>query len=248
MALANRNLARIPAVATTASTCPADSPDGSPNGSPHGAKPTGASQSGDALVKIEQPKSVARFFRWREAWNLGIASLDRDHRRLAALLDRIAHLADGSPPAHAPHGLMRMLDTLGEETRAHFAHEEALMHAADYPHYAAHKAEHDLLMAEYTLLVREVAERAGYLIEDGRLLRIRPRSVNPPRAASYQPTASSTAAHPVPAHFTGLPLLRPARFTLDLATLESLKGWFLGHLLDDDRHFARYLHGIRLNA
>lgn len=270
MALADRPLARLPHALHRigAGIGPARPAPGFTSTAPDPA-PVGNTCSGPSHIgnRADLPRPgpfapAASFFRWREAWNLGVASIDRDHRRLAALLDRIAHLTTQAPPAHAPHGLMRLLARLGQETRAHFAHEEALMRATDYSHLAGHKAEHDLLLAEYTLLVREVAERAGYLLADGALLRIRPLPLNPARTAAYQPATQLATGTP-PAPLAPVPdseltqdvltqdvltRWRPARFTLDLETLASLKAWFLGHLLDDDRHFAHYLRRMGLHA
>lgn len=108
------------------------------------------------------PREPQRFFRWREDWRLGVRAMDDDHRRLAALLDGIAgEIGEDGEPIGDGFALLPRLLVLGRATRAHFAREEALMRTADYPHLAAHKCEHDLLLAEFTELVREVAVRGA---------------------------------------------------------------------------------------
>lgn len=137
---------------------------------------------------------VEPFFRWRDDWCLGVRTMDEDHRSLAELIDRLA--SDMLYPAAQlrPYSMLRRLAALDGEARRDFAREEDLMRQSDYPALAEHKCEHDLLLAEFTALVREVmAGGAGHL---------------------------------------------------DIATLDALKAWFLGHLLDTDKRFARWLREV----
>lgn len=69
---------------------------------------------------------------------LGVAEMDDDHARLEALLAREATAADADLPA--------LLDAVAEETRTHFAHEEALMRAAQFPVLFCHMAQHKMIL------------------------------------------------------------------------------------------------------
>jgi len=135
--------------------------------------------------------SSFRFLRWRDHWAVGIQPIDTDHRMLCALLERIAReFSANRPETPAPTGyvasagqpslpdlglssdqsgakasLMLHLLVLGEHTRAHFAREEALMRANDYPDLAAHKREHRLLLAEYVGLLREISAGDGEVLD-----------------------------------------------------------------------------------
>jgi hemerythrin len=131
--------------------------------------------------------SAPCFMRWREQWALGIEPIDTDNRMLCALIERIArdfcgnHFGAGAFAA-TPDGtdrpclpeiglaadresvrgsLMLRLHVLGEHVRAHFAREEALMRANDYPDIAAHQREHRLMLAEYVDLLRDVDHNVG---------------------------------------------------------------------------------------
>ncbi len=121
--------------------------------------------------------------------------MDEDHRCLAAILNHIApdlcSCADGGWNWAIDARLLSRLETLGAHTREHFRREEQAMRDSDYPAFAQHKAEHDLLLAEYTVMLRDIC------------------------SAGLQ--------------------------SLELGTLEALKQWLIGHVLDDDKALADYL-------
>jgi hemerythrin len=55
---------------------------------------------------------------------------------------------------------MAALNELAAHTREHFRREEEVMRAGDYPDLAVHKSEHDQLLAELAMLVRDLRERS----------------------------------------------------------------------------------------
>jgi len=84
---------------------------------------------------------------WTDDFLIGIGELDYEHRGLVADINALHR----ELREHADRD--RIEDTLaGIFTRlqAHFALEEHVMTEHDYPHFAEHKAEHDLLLDEYT--------------------------------------------------------------------------------------------------
>jgi hemerythrin len=110
---------------------------------------------------------VSSFIAWREDWLLGIADVDDEHRKLVALLNRIAERrccgSDAGParPDGADSALVvTMLAELGEEVRKHFRNEEGHMQEAGYPDYDDHRYEHLELLAEFAELMRDI-ERGG---------------------------------------------------------------------------------------
>jgi methyl-accepting chemotaxis protein len=120
------------------------------------------------------PNSLATsYLAWRDEWTLEVGFMDEDHRQLAELLNRLARdCGTGPVPGLRPPGLqarsapetLGALDTLAGEARLHFHREEALMRMHGYPDFDDHKADHDLLLAELSVLSRELADtRAGYL-------------------------------------------------------------------------------------
>jgi hemerythrin len=142
----------------------------------------------------------APFFEWRDEWTLEVGFMDEDHRLLAGRLNGLARQfgcredREASAAGRATFrrtALREALDELGHATHDHFQREEEVMRTLAYPGFMAHKAEHDLLLAEYKVLVREIDDSA--------------------------------------------------RGCLDLETLESLKQWLMGHVLDMDRDLAAFL-------
>ncbi len=140
------------------------------------------------------------FFEWRDCWTLEVGFMDEDHRLLARLLNRIARdFGDWSDPSGIPgvatgrsgSALLEALDDLAQHVRDHFQREEDVMRTLGYPDYPAHKSEHDILLAEYAVMVRGM------------------------RASG--------------------------RELLDISTLETLKDWLMGHVLEVDRQLAEFL-------
>ena len=75
---------------------------------------------------------------WTEAFSIGIAPLDYEHRNLFSTLNRLHDELDRHEDAD------RIEDTLGEihaRMAAHFALEEKVMRENKYARYAEHKAE-----------------------------------------------------------------------------------------------------------
>lgn len=154
------------------------------------------SNAAPALMQAPRP----RFFEWRDCWTLEVGFMDDDHRLLAELLNRIARdFGDWPDPSgirgvgagRSASALLGVLDDLAEHVRGHFQREEDVMRTLDYPDYPAHKSEHDILLAEYAVMVREI------------------------RASG--------------------------RELLDISTLETLKDWLMGHVLEVDRQLAEFL-------
>lgn len=151
-----------------------------------------------AVAKVEPSYPTSRaisFIVWRKEWTLNVDFMDDDHRCLAAILSRIPpdlrRCADSGWNCAVNARLLSRLEALGAHTREHFRREEQAMRDSDYPAFAQHKAEHDLLLAEYTLTLRDI------------------------RSAGPQ--------------------------SLELGTLDALKQWLIGHVLDDDKALADYL-------
>mgnify|MGYP003574381952 CR=1 FL=1 len=151
--------------------------------------------------RTQRPQSTARptpYLEWRETWTLEVGFMDEDHRALAVMLNCLARDYGVDPPVlgnpirrpDAP-SLQEALEELVGHTRAHFQREEEVMRIDGYPGLADHKSEHDLLLAELSMLARG--------------------------------------------------LRQSGRQWLDRDLLDSLKDWFLGHLLEQDRELADFL-------
>jgi len=104
---------------------------------------------------------VSEFVHWLDSWLLEIPELDKEHRELVDLLNRLVHCQcpnaprQGDSPAPDRDGIA-MLQELGLHVKRHFKHEEAFMREAGYPRYEDHRYEHMTLLAEFSELLREV--------------------------------------------------------------------------------------------
>ena len=82
---------------------------------------------------------------WAEDYRTGIDYVDREHRKLVDIINRISETLSAAESEKA------VTDCLGQiyaEVSAHFALLEKLMRENDFAHYAAHKANHEKLLEE----------------------------------------------------------------------------------------------------
>lgn len=71
---------------------------------------------------------------------LGMPAMDRSHREMAEMIDRMAAASNAT--------FVYLYPDLVSHTRAHFAMEEVLMQQNGYPGAAEHKANHDRVRGE----------------------------------------------------------------------------------------------------
>jgi hemerythrin-like metal-binding protein len=84
-------------------------------------------------------------FEWNPAYSVKVGSIDSQHRGLLELGGELSKaMATGQGKAVAG----KILNRLIQYTGMHFAHDERLMMAHGYPGFAAHKAQHDALVAK----------------------------------------------------------------------------------------------------
>lgn len=92
---------------------------------------------------------------WTPALGTGVPLLDEHHRKIFQWLTELEAAAVEERTLFGVYALVR----LKHYTRDHFAAEEALMKAADYPDLAAHKAEHAAFRATLgDLQIRSMGE------------------------------------------------------------------------------------------
>ena len=73
-------------------------------------------------------------------FNVGVPAMDRTHRELFDLLNRMAEASDAA--------FAYLYPDLVNHTHAHFANEEVLMRQSDFPGGAAHIADHRAILTE----------------------------------------------------------------------------------------------------
>jgi hemerythrin len=108
---------------------------------------------------------MTTLFAWSEDYTVKVASLDRQHRKLFSLADRLQQaLGTGKSNSVIDAILKELLDY----TLTHFAAEEALLRKNGYPQLPAHVAEHEALRVKLAVFQEEYA--AGNRDVPGKLM------------------------------------------------------------------------------
>ena len=94
-----------------------------------------------------------RPFEWSEEFDVHVSEIDVEHRELFRLADDLY----GALIAEAPAGeVQAALAELGTHVAEHFSHEEGLMRASGYLHYAWHRRQHAAARARMATLERRI--------------------------------------------------------------------------------------------
>lgn len=96
------------------------------------------------------------FIPWSDAFEIGVPAIDREHRELTELLNRVAALNAAGNAIH--DDLLELLGHLYQHTQVHFRHEEELMSAIGFDDYLNHRAEHQMLLAELRSFVQQIEQ------------------------------------------------------------------------------------------
>lgn len=81
-------------------------------------------------------------FPWQPEYSVGVIEIDEQHKRLLDLLNRLQEAMAGGRGRQA---LGPIVSELVLYTERHFATEERLMRAHQYPDFEAHRKEHETL-------------------------------------------------------------------------------------------------------
>ena len=82
---------------------------------------------------------------WNDKMSVGVSMLDADHKKLVEMLNE---LYDAVQNGKGKDSLGKILDSLIDYTKIHFAHEEKFFLQTNYPESAVHKKEHDDLTSQ----------------------------------------------------------------------------------------------------
>jgi hemerythrin-like metal-binding protein len=98
-----------------------------------------------ALPWIHKRVTARQFVTWREDLAIGIGAVDEDHRKLFGLINNL------QTAIYYPAGETferQALNELVDYTKYHFTREEELMERNGYPELAAHKRQHQEMIAK----------------------------------------------------------------------------------------------------
>jgi hemerythrin len=103
--------------------------------------------------------TATQIFPWREAYSVHIPQIDGQHQQLIGLINQLhAAMLQGN----GAQTLGNILDDLVRYATGHFAYEESMLQQRGYPELAAHRAEHQRLIAQVYQLQKDF--RSGKLL------------------------------------------------------------------------------------
>ncbi len=103
------------------------------------------------LPLVHRYLKTRKYLQWKPEYDLGIESIDRQHRKLVGLINNLQTAVDYSTGEEFEN---KALDELVDYTRTHFKYEEGLLEQNAYPDFESHCAEHERMIAR----VEEVLE------------------------------------------------------------------------------------------
>ena len=98
---------------------------------------TSSAEGGQAFEKIV----------WSDAYSVGVADLDRQHRKLIDMINQLGDLP-AEKNAESAAALHEILSALFDYTQTHFRDEEAHLRRMGYPQLEAHEREHAAFVAK----------------------------------------------------------------------------------------------------
>ena len=101
---------------------------------------------------VHRRMSSRRFIEWKDEYNVGIESIDSQHRKLVNLINQLQTAVDYSTGEEFER---EALDELVDYTKTHFEYEEGLMAQYDYPELEPHKALHRKMIAKVEEVLAE---------------------------------------------------------------------------------------------
>lgn len=96
------------------------------------------------LPFLHRKLTARQYVEWKDDYSVGIDSIDRQHKKLIALINSLQTAVDYSAGADYEQ---EALDALVDYTKTHFSYEEGLMEQNEYPDFTTHRAEHELMIA-----------------------------------------------------------------------------------------------------
>ena len=100
---------------------------------------------------------------WDETLSVGHEAMDGEHRAMVAVISRLYEENGKSPGSPA---VLRLLDELLADTRAHFASEETLMRSVGHAESEEHRDEHAALLVELQLVIERARKHPETLTID----------------------------------------------------------------------------------
>ena len=106
-----------------------------------------------AVIPFIHDKIVSkRFVTWKDSYSVGIDSIDQDHKKLLGMINQLQTAAHYQTDDAL---IEQTLNDLVDYTKYHFAREEDLMKANNYPDFDAHKKQHEEMVQQVSKFIDE---------------------------------------------------------------------------------------------
>jgi len=112
---------------------------------------------------IHRRVSAKHFIQWKDEYNVGIDSIDQQHRKLVNLINQLQTAVDYSTGEEFER---EALDELVDYTKTHFGYEEGLMEKYGYPDFEPHKAMHREMIAKVEAVLAEYEQDRDRAMSD----------------------------------------------------------------------------------
>lgn len=104
-------------------------------------------------------------FRWNCQYSVGDEEIDKQHKKLFSIIDKVADIMEVGDEAKAQHACREGIKFFKNYTLNHFAHEEEFMRSLNYSGYERHKRIHGDLMNRLIPAMEQQLEEDGYSME-----------------------------------------------------------------------------------
>lgn len=102
---------------------------------------------------------------WDERYNLGVEEIDKEHKKLFSILDKILELVENGEEGKVQHACREGIKFFENYSIIHFEHEENFMQSLGYGDYERHKKIHDDLKNNILPIMKEDLEANDYSLE-----------------------------------------------------------------------------------
>lgn len=115
------------------------------------------------LPFIYRKLAKRQYVEWKDEYSVGIESIDRQHKKLIALINSLQTAVNYSTGAEYEQ---EALDALVDYTKTHFKYEEDLMEKNAYPDFTTHRAEHELMISRVEQVLAEYRRNPDAAMQD----------------------------------------------------------------------------------
>jgi len=112
---------------------------------------------------IHRRMKARQYLQWKADYNVGIESIDNQHRKLVSLINSLQTAIDYSTGERYER---EALEALVDYTRTHFKYEESLLEQNDYPGFAEHRAEHERMIVKVGQLMDSYLDDQDNALQD----------------------------------------------------------------------------------